>query len=411
MSLIVQKFGGTSVGSPDLIRRLATRVIGERADGNAVVVVVSAMGQMTDDLLRLAGAISQDPVRSHPRELDMLLTAGERISMALLAMAIREAGIEAISFTGSQAAIITDGAHTGAKIQEVKAGRVAEELRRGRVAIVAGFQGVSRLREVTTLGRGGSDTTAVALGVALGAERCDIYTDVDGVYTADPRRVQSARRIERVSYEEMLELAQCGAQVVHPRAVQIAARHDLPIRVLSSFEEKAVGTLIVPKDRGMEDLLVTGVASDCCHARLLLGGLPRGMEATAAVLGRLATAGVSVDMVAQADRSDGRRQLQLTVREDSLPEASAVCEALLDEVGGDRLEVRSGLARLALVGHGMHGQPGVYASAFQALLEAGVEVHALSTSSISVSLLVEAAQQSLAIDALHRTFGLAEEAA
>ena len=411
MALLVQKYGGTSVATPERIRHVARRVARWRRAGHDLVVVVSAMGDTTDELLALARQVSPDPRRRHPRELDMLLTAGERIAMALLAMAIREERVEAISLTGSQAAIITDEVHTGARIEEVRAARVREELARGRVVIVAGFQGVSRGREVTTLGRGGSDTTAVALAAALGAERCDIYTDVDGVYTADPRRVPGARRLVRIDYEEMLELATSGAKVVHPRAVEIGARYGVPIRVLSSFrDDEEGGTLIGTRAQGMEDMVLTGLASEPGHARLLVRGLPGGMRPTSAVLARLAAAGVSVDMLAQVDGADGRRALQLTVLEDVLPEARAVCEAAAAELGAEGVEVRPGLARVTLVGSGMHGRPGVFARAFEALMGAGVEVFAVSTSSISIALLVDGAQEDAALAALHAAFGLGEGA-
>jgi aspartate kinase len=408
MPLIVQKFGGTSVATPELMQRVAARVSAAKRGGDSLVVVVSAMGHTTDELLALAGAVSADPRRRHPRELDMLLTAGERISMALLAMAIREQGVEAISFTGSQAAIITDETHTGARIQEIREGRVVEELAAGRVVIVAGFQGVSRNREITTLGRGGSDTTAVALAVALGAQRCDVYTDVDGVYTADPRQVPTARRIARIDYGEMLELATSGAQVMHPRAVEMAARFGIPVRVLSTFiETEDQGTLIARKEPGMEELVLTGIAADRGFARLVLRGLPAGMGPTTEVLSRLADAGVSVDMVAQADRADGRRQLQLTVREAMLPEARSVLDPLIAELGGDGLAVQTGLTRIALVGSGMHGRPGVYARAYRALHAENIDVHGLSTSSISIALLVEQEHENRALQLLHEAFDLA----
>src|SRR5690606_34407043 len=249
---------------------------------------------------------------------------------------------------------------------------------------------------------------AVALAAALGAVRCDIFTDVDGVYTADPRRVPSARRIRRIDYEEMLELATSGARVMHARAIEIGARYRVPVRVLSSFHETE-GTLIAAREPGMEDLVLTGIASESGHARLTLWGVPSRMEATAQVLSRLADAGVSVDMVAHADRPDGRRQLQLTVREEMLPEARAICEALQGELGCEGLEVRPGLARVSLVGSGMHGRPGVYARAFEALLREGIEVHALSTSSISIALLVDAANETAALQCLHEAFGLGGE--
>jgi aspartate kinase len=409
MSRLVLKFGGTSVAEPSRIGHVAELVARERAQGHELVVVVSAMGHATDDLITLARSISPDPEHQHPREFDMLVSAGERISMALLAMALRERGAEAISFTGSQAAILTDGVHTGARIQEVKATRVRQELEQGRVVIVAGFQGVSPAKEVTTLGRGGSDTTAVALAAALGAERCDIYTDVDGVYTADPHRVSTARRITELDYEEVLELAYSGAQVLHPRAVELARRYGVPLRVLSSFrDDDHTATLITRKERGLEELVLTGLASERGHARLVLCGLAVGMRPTATVLARLAAAGVSVDMVAQSDRPDGGRQLQLSVRESALPEARQVCQALVAELGGERLEVTEGLARVALIGTGMHGRPGVYAQTFQTLLDEGIEVYGLSTSAISIALLIDAAAEDHAVRALHHAFGLGE---
>lgn len=404
MAKRVMKFGGSSVSSPDRIRRVAERIVRARRAGDDVIVVVSAMGDTTDELVALAGTIAPDPRRRHPREFDMLLSAGERISMALLAMAIGEIGEEAISFTGSQAAIITDTAHTGARIREVRATRVREELARGRIVIVAGFQGVSDRREVTTLGRGGSDTTAVALAAALGAERCEILTDVDGVYTADPRVVESARRIKRLDYEEMLELSNSGAGVMHPRAVEIGARYGVPIRVASAFHEEEEGTMIARKEREMEELVLTGLASQPGFARLVLRGLPTGLRATSNVLSRLAEAGVSVDMVSQFDQPDGRRQLQISVREEDLPETEEVCGALIAELGGEGLDLMRGLSRVAIVGSGMHGRPGVYARTFEVLVEAGIEIYGVSTSAISISLLVESAAEEGALRALHGAF-------
>ncbi len=407
--LIVQKFGGTSVGSPERIRRVAERVAREKKRGSDVVVVVSAMGQTTDQLLELAKAVVREPRRNHPRELDMLLTAGERIAMALLAMAIRELGVEAISLTGSQAAIITDETHTGARIQEVRATRVREELQRGWVVIVAGFQGVSRTREVTTLGRGGSDTTAVALAAALPADRCDIYTDVDGVYSCDPRRVKNARLIERIDYQEMVELATSGAQVIHPRAVEIGARYQVPIRVLSGFRDTDDGgTLITRRDATMEGLTLTGLACENGYARLAFRGLPPDMRVTSDILNRLAGSEISVDMLAQVEREDGRRQLQLTVSEETFRAARPMCEQLLKEHGGESLDVKSGLTRVALVGSGMYGLPGVYARAYRALLDAGIEVYAVSSSSISISLLVESREADRSLQVLHAAFDLGE---
>lgn len=411
MTLIVQKYGGTSVGTPERIRRVAARIAAARRSGREVVAVVSAMGDTTDDLLALAAQVTDDARRRHPRELDMLLTTGERVSMALLAMAIRDLGIEAISLTGSQAAIITDEAHTVARIAEVRATRVREELMAGRVVIVAGFQGVSRQREVTTLGRGGSDTTAVALAAALGADECDIFTDVDGVFTADPRRVPDARLIPRIDFEEMIELASAGAQVMHPRAVEIAARFHVPIRVRNSFrDDDHPGTLIT--DHGtssMESLALTGLASNPGYARIVLRGLPPTMQAVSHVLSTFAADGVSLDMAGHADRPDGKRQLQVTVREDALERARTAAGTVLRALGGEALEVQTGLSRVTLVGTGMTEIPGVYARAFEALLHTGVEVYALSTSAITISLLIDTAAEERTLQVLHQAFELAKD--
>ena len=412
MALVVQKYGGTSVGTPERIRNVARRVARERKAGNDVVVVVSAMGDATDDLVALADRVTTGAKRRHPREFDMLLTAGERIAMALVAMAIRDCGCDAVSMTGSQAAIITDEAHTGARIAEVRAARVQEALEQGRVVIVAGFQGVSRTREVTTLGRGGSDTTAVALAAALDAGRCDIFTDVDGIFSADPRRIPDARLIEEIDYEAAIELATAGAQVMHPRAVEIAARYNVPVRVRHSFREEADyrGTLITRRPRVMEELALTGLASEGGNARVTLRGLPANMNVVATLLNRLAASAVSVDLVHFFDRPDGRRQIQITVDEgDQLDEATRVAGELVEELGGEGVETETGLSRVALIGSGMHGTPGVYARAFEVLVADGVEVLALSTSSISITFLVHTRDEDRTLQLLHRAFGLGTE--
>ncbi len=411
MSLIVQKFGGTSVGTPERIRRVARRVAAAKRAGHDVVTVVSAMGHTTDELVDLAAQVAPDARKKHQREMDMLLTAGERIAMALVAMAVREEGVEALSFTGSQAAIITDEIHTGARIQEIRADRVREEIARGRAVIVAGFQGVSRTREITTLGRGGSDTTAVALAVALGADRCDIFTDVDGVFTADPRRVPNARLLSWVDSSQMVELASSGAQVMHPRAVELGARYNMPIRVLSSFrEDDGVGTLITRRDpmQPMEGMVLTGLASDRGYARMVIRGLPPTMEAAARVLEAFGEAHVSLDMVTVSEQGDGLRQLEITVKDDAVPEAEAVGRRLVEEMGAQGVDVRNSLTRIALVGSGMQERSGVYAQEFQALLRAGVVVHTVSSSAISIQVLVDADKENVALAALHDAFELAE---
>jgi len=415
MALVVQKFGGSSVGSPERVRAVAARVARARRRGDDVVVAVSAMGDTTDDLIMLAGAVtgSDRVAAEHPREMDMLLTAGERISMALLAMAICREGVEARSLTGSQAAIITDQAHTAARIVEVRAERVRETLDAGAVAIVAGFQGVSTAREITTLGRGGSDTTAVALACALGADRCEIYTDVDGIFTCDPRRVPGARRIPRISHAEMLEMATAGAQVMHARAVDMGARYGVDIRVLSSFvdspddDESTRGTLITKNPTGMEDLVLTGIASSRGYAKLIVRGLPAGMRTPTDLLVALAEAGVSVDMITEMPETDGGVVVQLTIREDDVERAREIAERVGTALGGvGAIEARTGLARIALVGSGMHGRPGVYAAAFRTLFDVGVEVEAVSTSSISITLLVPDDREDEVLRALHAGFGL-----
>jgi len=415
--LVVQKYGGTSVGSAERIQRVARRVAAARRRGDDLVVVVSAMGDTTDDLTTLAQLVTgrERPQGEHPREMDMLLTAGERIAAALLTMAIREQGFEARSFTGSQAAIITDTQHTAARILDIRGERLREALAEGCIAIVAGFQGVSTEKEITTLGRGGSDTTAVALAAKLGADRCEIYTDVDGIFTADPRRVPDARIIPEISHEEMLEMASSGAQVMHGRAVDIGGRFGVDIRVLSSFVDdddgRARGTLITGKPRRMEDLVlrdVTGLASRSGQAKLVLRGLEPGMPAQTALLEALAAAGVSVDMVVEAFEGDGRMQVQLTVAEDDVDAAEAVARDVAG-ISGGRVDTHRGLSRIAMVGHGMTGRPGVYARAFRALMDEGVEVHGVSTSSTSITVLVHRDREEEAVRALHAAFGLGAE--
>ncbi|HET7233880.1 MAG TPA: aspartate kinase [Longimicrobium sp.] len=417
--LVVQKYGGTSVGSPERIQRVARRVAAARRRGDDLVVVVSAMGDTTDDLTTLAQLVTgrDRPQGEHPREMDMLLTAGERIAAALLTMAIREQGLEARSFTGSQAAIITDTSHTTARILDIRGDRIREALGEGCIAIVAGFQGVSTEKEITTLGRGGSDTTAVALAARLGADECEIYTDVDGIYTADPRRVPDARIIPVISHEEMLEMASSGAQVMHGRAVDIGGRFGVDIRVLSSFVDDdgggPRGTLITSKDTRMEDLVlrdVTGLASKGGQAKLVLRGLQPGMAIQTELLEALAGAGVSVDMVVEAFEADGRMQIQLTVAEDDVEKADAVTGEIARR-GGGHVAAHRGLSRIAMVGHGMTGRPGVYARAYRALMDHGVEVHGVSTSSTSITVLVPRDREDDAVRALHAAFELGKETA
>jgi aspartate kinase len=407
MPLIVRKFGGTSVGTPDRLRRVAARLARSRREGNDVVAVVSAMGDTTDDLMSLALSVSPDPRRQHPRELDMLLTSGERIAMALTAMAIRDLGVEAISLTGSQAAIITDETHTGARITEVRTERIREEITAGRIVIVAGFQGVSRAREVTTLGRGGSDTTAVALAAALHADRCDIFTDVDGVFTADPRVVKDARLIPEIDYEEMIELATAGARVMHPRAVEIGARFNVPICVLSSFRDSEVISTLITRRSGMEEIALTGLASVPGYARLVIDGIDPNMGSMASLLTPLAARGVSVDFFSYADVGS-KRQLQVTVPAEDAETAETVARQTLAGHGLSNISTQKGLSRVTLVGGGMAGIPGVYARAVEALRSEGIDIYAFSTSAMTISVLVESDKEERTLQLLHTAFDLAK---
>ena len=408
MPLIVRKFGGTSVGTPDRLRNVAARLARARRAGNDVVAVVSAMGDSSDDLMTLALSVSPDPRRQHPRELDMLLTSGERIAMALCAMAIRDLGVEAISLTGSQAAIITDETHTGARITEVRTERIREELGAGRIVIVAGFQGVSRQKEVTTLGRGGSDTTAVALAAALHADRCDIFTDVDGIFTADPRTVKDARLIPEIDYEEMIELASAGARVMHPRAVEIGSRFNVPICVLSSFRESEMISTLITRRTGMEEIALTGLASMPGYARLTIEGIKPGMEAMSTFLTALAAKPVSLDFFSYADHEAGGRQLQVTVPEEDAAAAEAIARETLAPYGLSGIHTRPALSRVTLVGGGMAGIPGVYARAVDALRLEGIDVYAFSTSAMTISVLVDSAKEERTLQLLHSAFDLAK---
>jgi aspartate kinase len=405
MPVIVQKFGGTSVGSAERIRVVARRVVESRIDGYDVVVVVSAMGDTTDDLLRLASDITPLPP---PRELDMLLTAGERISMALLAMAIHSLGHDAVSFTGSQAGIITSSEHGRAKIIDVRAARIQEALGQGKVVIVAGFQGVSTTADVTTLGRGGSDTTAVALAAALGAESCEIYTDVDGVYTADPRIVPDARVLHAVSYEEMLEMAASGARVLQLRSVEYARNHGVLVRVRSSFNE-TTGTWVREEDERMEKAIISGVTHDVSEGKLTIQDVPDRPGIAARVFRRMADEGVNVDMIVQNVSTAGTTDISFTVpREDGLRAKNSI-DAELREIGGQDVTYDEGIGKVSLVGAGMRSHPGVAATMFAALADAGVNIEMISTSSIRISVVVREADVVKAVRAVHDRFSLSDE--
>jgi aspartate kinase len=402
VALVVQKFGGTSVGDADRIRAVAEHVSRTRRAGDDVVVVVSAMGKMTDDLLRLAEDVST--VRPG-RELDMLLTAGERMSMALLCMALAERDVDAASFTGSQAGIITDTIHGRARIIEVKGDRVRDALKEGKVPVVAGFQGVSTSKDITTLGRGGSDTTAVALAVALGADICEIYTDVSGVFSADPRIVPSARKLSTVSFEEMLEIAATGGRVLALRSVEFARNNNVPLQVRSSFTWEP-GTVITEEDEMLEKPVVSAVTSDASAAKITLSGVPDRPGIAAALFRGLAARSVNVDMIVQNVSHDGTTDISFTVPKDDLADSIQVAEAMRPEIGAASVVADEGLAQVSLVGAGMKTHPGVTATMFETLAAEGINIEMISTSPIRLSCMVRADAAERAVQVLHEAFEL-----
>jgi len=405
MELVVQKYGGTSVAGPERIRHVAERVVAAAGAGRRVCVVVSAMGKTTDELIELAGRVSPLP---HPRELDMLLTAGERISMALLAMAIHDLGRDAVSFTGSQAGIVTDTSHGKAKILELRADRVREALDAGRIAIVAGFQGVSTDLDVTTLGRGGSDTTAVALAAALGAHACEIYTDVEGVFTADPRIVPGARKLATASYEEMLELAASGARVLALRSVEYARNHGVRIHVRSSFAD-AEGTWVVKEEEMLEQAIVSGIASDTGDAKVTMLGVPDRPGVAGRVFRPLADAGIHVDMIVQNVSAAGHTDISFTLPKADLQAAEPVLEGLARQVEASGVAVDPEIGKVTVVGAGMRSHPGVAAAMFEALADAGINIEIISTSPIRISCVVRAGDLERAVQLLHERFRLADD--
>jgi aspartate kinase len=403
MALLVQKFGGTSVADADRIRAVADHVARTRKAGHDVVVVVSAMGKTTDQLVRLAADVSS--VRP-TRELDMLLSSGERISMALLCMALAELGVSATSFTGSQAGMITDTAHTKAKILEIRPDRLRETLAAGGVPVVAGFQGVSTDREVTTLGRGGSDTTAVALAAALDADACEIYTDVSGVFSTDPRIVPEARKLARVSFDEMLEIAASGGRVLALRSVEFARNHHVPLHVRSSFTWEP-GTWVDQEDESMEQAVVTAVTHDTSEAKVTVTGVPDRPGLAAVLFRALAEEHINVDMIVQNTSLHGTTDISFTVPGDDLATSTRVCEALLGELEAQGVTSDSDVARVSLVGAGMKTHPGVTALCFETLAGAGINIEMISTSSIRISCMIRADQAEAAVQALHAAFELA----
>jgi aspartate kinase len=402
MALRVMKFGGTSVGSPERIRNVARRVGRACEEGDRVVVVVSAMGGETDRLTKLAHDVASRPDR---REMDVLLSSGERVSIALLAMAVQKLGYPAESLTGRQVGIVTDEDFTRARIREVRGERIWKALDEGKVAVVAGFQGISPSEDVTTLGRGGSDLTAVALAAALRADVCDIYTDVDGVYTADPNIVPQARKLERISYEEMLEMASLGAKVLYNRSVEYAARYSVPICVRSSFSED-VGTMVIKEDRSMEQVLVSGVTLSKNDTKLTVEGVPDRPGIAASIFSPLSEAGISVDMIVQNVSRQGTTDITFTVMKNEAARAMEVMKPVLEGTEAAGITADDHLAKLSIVGIGMRSHAGVAARMFKVLADEGINIYSITTSEIKISCLIEAKYGELATRVLHDAFGL-----
>lgn len=402
MALIVQKYGGTSVGTVERIHRVADRVAEAKKAGHNVVVVLSAMSGETDRLLRLAQEVTTSP---DERELDMLLSTGERVTIALLAMDLRGRGINARSFTGRQVGIITDNSHTKARIARVTAGRIREALTEGIIPVVAGFQGINERSDVTTLGRGGSDLTAVALAAALKADRCVIYTDVDGVYTADPNIVPSARRLDRVSYEEMLELASLGAKVLQSRSVEFAAKHGVPVEVKSSFKE-GQGTLVVTEDADMERVAVSGVSGDRNQAKITIIGVPDRPGVAARIFGPVAEANIIVDMIIQNVGQASLTDISFTVPRADLGQAVGLVQRVAKEIEAKSVAVTEAIAKVSLVGVGMRSHSGVAARMFEVLSKEGINIMMISTSEIKISCVIDEKYLELAMRTLHGAFGL-----
>jgi aspartate kinase len=402
VALIVQKYGGTSVADPERIRAVAEHVAFTKRHGNDVVVVVSAMGKSTDNLIKLANDVS---TVQPARELDMLLTTGERISMTLVCMALAGVGIDAISFTGSQVGIITDTVHTKAKILEVKGDRVREALAQGKVCVVAGFQGVSTDKEITTLGRGGSDTTAVALAAALNADSCEIYTDVTGVFTADPRIVPQARKLQHINFDEMLEMAGAGSKVLALRSVEFARNHNVPIQVRSSFTWEP-GTWVTSQEPSMEDPIISGVVTDVSEAKVTVRKVPDRPGISAALFEQLAESNVNVDMIVQNTSTDGNTDISFTVPKADMKVAQGIVESVAKEIGAAGIAQDDSIAKISLVGAGMKTSPGIAAKMFRTLADNDVNIEMISTSTIRISVVVAAADLEKAARSLHTAFGL-----
>jgi aspartate kinase len=406
VALIVQKYGGTSVADPDRIKAVADHVAFTRQHGNDVVVVVSAMGKSTDSLVALANQVSG----VHPgREMDMLLSTGERISMALVSMALAGLGIESVSFTGSQVGIITDTSHTKAKIVEIKGDRVRSALSEGKVVVVAGFQGVSTDQEITTLGRGGSDTTAVALAAALNADVCEIYTDVTGIFSADPRIVPQARKLARLQFDEMLEMAGAGSKVLALRSVEFARNHNVPIHLRSSFTWEHGTWVSAEKSQGdssMEEPIISGVVQDANDSKVTIVGVPDKPGISAALFENLANANINVDMIVQNTSKDGLTDISFTMPKADMKVAEDIVSRVATDIGAQGVTHDSAIAKVSLVGAGMKTSPGIAAKMFRVLADKNINIHMISTSTIRVSVVVALSDMESAVQSLHTAFGL-----
>lgn len=407
MSLYVQKYGGTSVGSAERIEAVAERVAGFKSDGHDVVVVVSAMSGETNRLIELATQIQQHP---DPRELDVLLSTGEQVTIALLAMALKKRGLDARSYTGFQVKMLTDSAHNKARLQHIEVEAIQADLQQGRVVVVAGFQGVDCHGNITTLGRGGSDTTGVALAATLKADECQIYTDVDGVYTTDPRMVSQARRLERITFEEMLEMASLGSKVLQIRSVEFAGKYKVPLRVLSSFTD-GPGTLITldEDDKSMEQPLVSGIAYNRDEAKVTLVGVPDIPGVASKVLGPIGKANIEVDVIVQNAAANDSNDLTFTVHRNDLARAKAVLEEVLTDIGAKKVTSDNQIAKISLVGVGMRSHAGVAAIMFDTLAHENINIQMITTSEIKISVIVDERYLELAVRSLHTAFGLDQD--
>jgi aspartate kinase len=402
VALIVQKYGGTSVADPDRIKAVADNVAITRRRGDDVIVVVSAMGRATDNLIALAESVSKN---QSGREMDMLLTTGERQTAALVTMALHDRGIEAISFTGSQVGIITDTAHRKAKIVEVKGDRVRDALSSGKVAVIAGFQGVSTDKEITTMGRGASDLTASALAQAMDADACEIYTDVTGVFTADPRIVPRARKLQKVHFDEMLEMAGAGSKVLAMRSVEFARNHDVPLHVRSAFTWEQ-GTWVSNEEPSVEDPIISGVVTDMTEAKVTVLGVPDRPGVSAALFEPLAAANVNVDMIVQNTSTDGTTDISFTMPMADMSQSESIVQRVAEEIGATKVTHDDDIAKVSLVGAGMKSSPGIAAKMFRVLADEGVNIQMISTSTIRVSIIIPAGDMERAARALHTAFGL-----